>query len=118
MVKFYTDSHIRKAITVQAQRLGIDVIRCQDVGRENDSDEDHLAYATSEGRTIITADEDYFRLHKEYQIEGKSHAGIIFVKPEHKDDIGLVIGYLEFLHEAVQAEAATLENDIVNQILY
>src|SRR5258708_29191484 len=108
MVKFYTDSHIGKAVATQARQRGIDIVRCQDIGRENDEDDVHLAYAASEGMTIITADRDFFRLHDEYQTAGKSHAGIIFVRPGQKDNIGLIIRNLEFLHQAVQSAAATV----------
>jgi predicted nuclease of predicted toxin-antitoxin system len=77
-IKFYTDTHIAKAVAVQLRARGIDVVRCEEVGMAEADDDAHLAYATREGRVVITADRDFLRLHKQWQAAGKSHGGIIY----------------------------------------
>ncbi len=81
-------------------------------------DVQHLEYATAQGRTLITADKDFIRIHAEWQAANKHHAGIIRVKPEHKDDIGMIVAYLEFLHLAIEGEAGDLDQDVYNTIRY
>ncbi len=116
--RFYMDAHMDKAIAVQARRRGIDILRCQDVGMDNAGDDEHLAYAAAERRTVITADADFVKLHTEWLGGGRPHAGIIYVQPERKDDIGLIVDYLEFLHLAVEGGAADLEKDVYNTLRY
>lgn len=115
-IKFYTDSHIAKAIATQLQQRGIDIIRCQDVGMENADDPEHLEYAVSQGRTIITGDADFLVLDALWREAGRNHTGIIYIKPESREAIGIIIKALRFLHEAVEGGAATLEKDVYNQV--
>ena len=62
MIKFYTDSHIAKTIVAQLRQRNVDVVRCQEVGRDDADDVEHLEYATSQGRTVITSDADFLAL--------------------------------------------------------
>ena len=55
-LKFYTDSHIQKAVADQLRAQGVDVVRCQDVGMADADDLPHLEYATEEGRVVVTND--------------------------------------------------------------
>lgn len=66
-------------LVVDALRVaGVDVLTSAEVGRHRASDEDQLAFATSEGRVIFTANQgDFARLHRRWMNEGKSHAGIV-----------------------------------------
>jgi hypothetical protein len=115
-IKFYTDTHIAKAIAVQSRERGVDIIRCEDVNMASATDVQHLEYATAEGRTMISADEDFPKLHAEWQASGKDHAGIIYVKPERKDLIGAIVEYLDFLHQAI--EGAANIDEVYNQLIY
>jgi hypothetical protein len=117
-IKFYTDTHIAKAVTVQCQHHGVDIIRCEDVGLAEASDEEHLTYASDQGRVMVTSDRDFVELHKQYVDTGKLHAGILYILPEHKDDIGRVVRFIIDLHELIQGGAATLEQDINNQLYW
>jgi predicted nuclease of predicted toxin-antitoxin system len=116
--KFYTDTHIAKAVAAQARKAGIDIIRCEEVGRAQAKDIEHLEFATAERRMVISADEDFPILHAEWQAAGKRHAGIIYVQPTRKDQIGMIVEYLKFIHDAVETAAATLEEDVYNSIIY
>lgn len=117
-IKFYTDTHLDKAIAMQARQRDVDIIRCEEVGMATAQDFEHLEYATAHGRTMISADADFARLHAEWQASGKPHAGIIYLQPERKDDIGTIVATLEFLHQAIEAGAATLEEDMYNTLRY
>ena len=91
MIKFYTDSHIAKAIVVQLRNRGVDIVRCQDVGMSDADDEEHLEYATSQGRSVITSDEDFLVLDAQWRRSGTPHAGIIYLPPDRKDAIGAIV---------------------------
>jgi predicted nuclease of predicted toxin-antitoxin system len=117
MIRFYTDSHIAKTIAVQLRHRNIDVVRCQDVGMDDADDVEHLEYATSQERTVITSDADFLALDAQWQSSGKPHAGIIYVPPERKDAIGTIVAHLVFLHEAVAAGAADLATDVYNRVI-
>jgi predicted nuclease of predicted toxin-antitoxin system len=116
--KFYTDKHIAKQIAVQARNAGVDIIRCEDVGLGDAEDFEHLEFATAEGRTVISADEDFPILHAQWQAAGKKHAGIIYIQPARKDQIGKIVDLIRFLHSAVESGAATLDEDVYNRIIY
>ena len=61
-------------------------------------DEEHLEYATSQGRSVITGDEDFLALDAPWRRNGKHHAGIVYVSPDRKDAIGAIVAYVMFLH--------------------
>ncbi len=117
MIKFYTDSHIAKAIAVQLRNRSVDIVRCQDVGMDDADDIEHLEYAASQGRTVITGDEDFLVLDAQWRRSGKHHAGIIYLPPDRKDAIGTIVAYVVFLHQAIAAGAADLVTDIYNQVI-
>ena len=117
MIKFYTDSHIAKTIVAQLRQRNVDVLRCQDVGMDDADDVEHLEYATSQGRTVLTSDADFLALDEQWQSSGRPHTGIIYVRPERKDAIGTIVAHLVFLHEAVVAGAADLATDIYNRVI-
>lgn len=74
-IKFYTDTHIAKAVAVQARRRGVDIIRCEEVGMAEAKDAEHLEYATTESHVMISADEDFAILHAKWQASSKQHTG-------------------------------------------
>jgi hypothetical protein len=50
------------------------------IGRK---DEDHLAYATQHGCVLYSFNRgDFYRLHTQYLVQGKSHAGIILASQQ------------------------------------
>lgn len=117
-VKFYTDAHISKAIVDQARKRGVDIIRCQDVKLTEAEDIEHLNFAVEQGRTVISADADFPILDAQWRTTGKTHAGIIYILPDRKDQIGRIVDYLEFLHQAIKDGAATLDEDVYNKLIY
>jgi len=121
-LKLYTDVHIDKAVATQLRLRGVDIIRCQDVGMHDASDEEHLQFATSQGRAVVTSDDDFLALDAKWRDEGRTHAGIFFVKPEVTNSgdggIGITVKTLLFWYEAVEAEAASVGKDVYNQVHY
>jgi len=73
-VKFYLDEHIPKGVVEGLRRRGVDVLTVQEVDRSGDSDEKQLAFATREGRVLVTFDDDFLRLDS----AGVPHIGIVF----------------------------------------
>ena len=63
------------AIAGALRRRGIDVLTPHEAGRRAKMDEEQLAFANGVGRVMVTADEDYLRLHA----SGAPHAGIAFL---------------------------------------
>lgn len=71
-IRFYLDIHIPKAVAVALQRRGIDVVRGQDVGAEDDDGIVHLQRAATMGRVLVSRDSDFVMLGWSEQ-----HAGVI-----------------------------------------
>lgn len=47
------------------------------------SDDEHLGYATAEGRVLCTFNvADFYRIHGQYLREGKTHSGIVLVQQQ------------------------------------
>ena len=89
-LRFYFDSHIAKAAAVQLREKGVDVVRCEDVGMADASDETLLQYAT-----------DYL------------------VRPvQGEAQISHVVKELLFHDESERAGALDYESEIENQIVY
>lgn len=118
IIKFYVDAHIAKQLTIQLRFKRVDVVRCQELGFGDESDLFHFEYASREKRTIVTSDTDFFNLANKWQSEGRFHAGVVYIAHEQKDNIGLLVSELVFLHEAVLAGAATLDNDVYNKVIF
>ena len=73
-MKFYLDEHIPKGVIEGLRRRGVDVLTVQEADRLGDSDEKQLAFATREGRVLVTFDDDFLRL----DAAGIPHTGIVF----------------------------------------
>ena len=58
-LKFYTDTHVYKQITIQLRTYEVDIVRCQEVGLEDADDETHLEYAAQHTRILITFDNGF-----------------------------------------------------------
>lgn len=73
-MKFYLDEHIPKGVIEGLRRRGVDVLTVQEADRSGDSDEKQLAFATREGRVLVTFDDDFLRL----DASGIPHTGVVF----------------------------------------
>jgi predicted nuclease of predicted toxin-antitoxin system len=76
MARFYADEQYPYPVVECLRVLGHDVLTVQEAGNGNQriSDPDVLAFATQEGRAVLTQNrKDFIRLHQQQQ----EHAGII-----------------------------------------
>lgn len=73
-MKFYLDEHIPKGVVEGLRRRGVGVLTVQEADRSGDSDEKQLAFATREGRALVTFDDDFLRL----DASGIPHTGVVF----------------------------------------
>jgi len=78
-IGLYVDEDAMDKDLVRALRSrGVDVISALDAGMIERKDEEHLRYATAQGRVLYTFNVgDFCRLHVAFLAQGKSHAGII-----------------------------------------
>ena len=66
----------RLAVDLRAE--GFNVLRTEEAGKDRASDEEQLAFATQESRSILTFNiRDFAPLHERWQAAGRNHAGII-----------------------------------------
>ena len=98
-ISFHLDEHISPALADALRRRGIDVTTTVEAGLEEAEDRDHLSFAASAGRVVITQDVDFLRLHA----EGVPHAGVAFWRPRTRD-IGDVLRRLVLIHAVLSPE--------------
>src|SRR5438552_1452403 len=68
-----------KALVSSLRARGVDLLTAREAGMIERQDEDHLAFATKEGRVLYTYNvADYCRL----QTQGRSHAGLILAQQQ------------------------------------
>jgi predicted nuclease of predicted toxin-antitoxin system len=98
-VRYYLDEHVDPAVAHALRRLGIDVLTTAEAGRLSDDDSAQLAFATTEGRVMVTFDRDYLDRHS----VGTPHAGIAFAWPTRRS-IGYLVQALELIHGVYTAD--------------
>jgi len=74
MIRFHLDEHVAHLVAHALRQYGFDVTTPHDVNLLSADDPGHLAFAHSEGRVVVTHDDDFLRLHS----QGIDHAGIVF----------------------------------------
>lgn len=85
--KLYLDEHISHRLAAQLRQYGFDATSTFETGMGEASDDELLAYAASQQRTIVTFNhKDFAIFHAEYMTENKEHWGIVF-STEEKPDI-------------------------------
>jgi hypothetical protein len=90
------DQHVPGPASRGLARRGVDVLTAHEANRCGLPDPEQLAFATSEGRVMVTFDPDFQVLHE----SGLEHAGIAWC-PERKYGIGELIQALLLLHRVL-----------------
>jgi uncharacterized protein with PIN domain len=103
-VKFYSDEHVAKAVARGLRQRGVDTSTAVESGLSGAPDEQHLQFAVSEGRIIVTQDDDFLRLHA----AGHPHAGIAYAA--QGTSIGDIIRGLMLIYQVLDAD------DMVNHV--
>jgi len=86
-VKVYLDEDLAPAVAQLLRRRGIDATSAQEAGNAQLDDRTQLAYATREGRAIVTANVvDFIELARDAVAANTEHAGIILVPSSFRRD--------------------------------
>ena len=86
-MKVYLDENLSPAIARLLKRHGIDATTAYELGNVQLNDRAQLAYATREGRAIVTANvADFIALAHEAVATNAEHAGIILVPSSFRGD--------------------------------
>jgi predicted nuclease of predicted toxin-antitoxin system len=72
-IRFHLNEHVDPAIATALRRARIDVITTIEASLRTKNDEAHLQFARAEQRLIVTRDQDFLRLAREFD-----HSGIVF----------------------------------------
>lgn len=116
---FYFDTHIAKAVAIQLRAKGVNVVRCEDVDMADAPDEKHLQYATEHGFVMVSQDEDFAKLHVQYQENDLKHAGIFkFKGNQGSAQISIIVSHCLFYDEAERSGAIDYPTEIKNTIIY
>ena len=109
----YLDEDTIKSSLVKALRnADLDIITVIDAGMLGRSDEDQLSCSTQRKRVIYSFNiGDFCKLHRDYMVEGKTHAGIILA-PQQQYSIGKQLAGL------LRIVAANSSEDMINQLIF
>lgn len=97
-IRFYFDEHVGHAIAKGLCRRGVDVLTLVEADMLGASDEEHMTFARSQGRVIVTHDDDFLRL----AAEGIDHAGIVYA-PQGRT-IGAMVQGLTLIAQVLTAD--------------
>jgi hypothetical protein len=105
-IRLYLDEDAQDSDLVRALRArGVDVLSAFEAGMIEHSDDEHLEYASTQGRILYSFNVgDFHRLHSVYLVEGKTHAGIILAR-QQQYSVGEQLRRLLKLAAARSAEA-------------
>lgn len=81
------------------RRRGIDVVRAQEVGLADASDDEHIKYALQEKRVIVTQDAGFIQRNR----KGEKNYGIAYCA-QGSLSIGEMIGALGLIYELLEPE--------------
>ena len=86
-MKVYLDEDLVPAVAQLLRRRGIDTTSAQEAGNAQLDDRAELAFATREGRAIVTANVvDFIELARDAVAANTEHAGIILVPSSFRRD--------------------------------
>jgi hypothetical protein len=98
-IRSHLDENVDPAVAEGLRRRGVDVTTSQEKGLLNAPDDEHIAFALAETRTIDTHDEDFLALAK----HGVTHAGIAYCHQELRS-IGQIIAALLLIRDILRPE--------------
>lgn len=82
MIRWYVDDDaVERALIDSLHERGQDILAPSDVGLYGAPDGEHLSFAASESRTLISYNRrDFIALHFAWMEQGRQHAGIVLMK--------------------------------------
>ena len=97
-VRYYTDEHVAKAVIEGLRRRGVEVATVPENDMLRATDEESLAFALTQGRVILTLDDDFLKL----AAQGHEHAGMVYA--HQRTPIGEIISGLMLIYSVLSAE--------------
>lgn len=77
-IQLYLDEDVDVLVAQLLRARGLNVVTTTEAGRRRSSDEQQLAYAVAQQRTLLTHNRAHFdALAREYAVAGRTHHGII-----------------------------------------
>jgi len=114
-----TDEHLANAIVEQLMEKGITAVRLIDHLPVGTPDPEVLEYCYQHGYVLITLDEP-MRGHINARIrQGLDHAGVFLGTKDMQGTrgIGTIVNFVVFFSDAIEAGAATIEDDVYNRVI-
>jgi hypothetical protein len=98
MARLYADEDFYFPVVLELRQLGHDVLTVQEAGQSGGDDPAVLAFATKDGRAVVTLNRRHFRrLHR----QSAAHAGIIICTRD-QDSPALA----SRIHQAISSHAS------------
>ena len=97
-IRFHLDESVDPAIADGLRRRGVDVTTSQEAALLEAADEQQIAFALAEGRTLVTHDEDFLALAGRIK-----HAGIAYCHHQSRS-IGQTIAALLLIRDCLTAD--------------
>jgi Domain of unknown function (DUF5615) len=80
---YFDEDSMRRALIHELRARGTDVLTALDAGMIERTDEEHLAFATAQGRVLCSFNvADFYQLHTDHLAQQKAHAGIVLVRQQ------------------------------------
>jgi predicted nuclease of predicted toxin-antitoxin system len=98
-LRFHLDESVDPAMADGLRRRGVDVTTSQERGLLEATDDEQLAFAMTEGRVLVTHDEDFLRRAR----AGAKHPGIAYCHLQSRS-IGQLIAGLLLIRDCLTAE--------------
>jgi len=90
-VKFYLDENLPPVIAEALRRRGLDATSAHEVGMAGAPDQVQIAFASSEGRCLVTCDLRHFIEHGRRAVrDRRPHAGIILCPASFAAEVGAI----------------------------
>jgi predicted nuclease of predicted toxin-antitoxin system len=91
-LRLYLDRHVMTRLATDLRARGYDIMTTQEAGQDTATDEQQLAFATAEGRAILTFNiRDFAPLHEFWRRADRPHAGIVVSQQLGSRHYGLLL---------------------------
>ena len=98
-IRYHLDENVSGVVAEGLRRRGINITTAASAGLIGAEDTEHLRYASSHRRVVVTHVDDFTRIHA----DGVDHAGICYC-PKDKYAIGELIRCLILVSECLTSE--------------
>lgn len=77
-IRLYLDADVHRRLATNLRGAGFDCISALEVGNDALSDEDQMAFAAAEGRTLLTFNiQDFVPIFETWWENSRDHAGLV-----------------------------------------